>query len=332
MGRKRKSDRHLPACVYRKHGAYWHVKVGRWTRLGADLQTALEAYGRAQTAPTGEMAKLIDDVLDGLKPKLKPATWNQYQVAARKLKPILQEFRPDQVKPKHVAAIKVALRDTPNMANRCLSVLRTVFATAVEWQLIESNPCIGVRRHGEVKRDRFLTDAELAAIRAAGSPRFQCMVDLLYLTGQRVSDVLAIRLADLTADGIRFRQGKTGAKLLVAWTPELRAVVERLRGLGGNVVAMTLFYTRTGKVPAYRTVKDQWDAACRKAGVEDAHIHDIRAKSLTHAKRQGLDPTALAGHASAAMTERYIRARETPVVHGPNFGQPADLLDTGTRK
>lgn len=332
MGRKRKNDRHLPACVYHKHGAYWLVKAGRWTRLGVDLQAALEAYGRAQTAPSGEMAKLIDDVLAHLKPKLKPSTWAQYQVAARKLKSILEEFRPEQVRPKHVAAIKVALRDTPNMANRCLSVLRTVFAQAVEWQLVESNPCIGIARHAETKRDRFITDAELAAIRAAGPPRLQCLIDILYLTGQRVSDVLAIRLADLTPEGIRFRQGKTGTRLLVAWTPELRAVIERTRGLGGNIVAMTLFYTRAGAVPNYRTVKDQWDAACRKAGVEDAHIHDIRAKSLTHARRQGLDATALAGHASAAMTERYIRARETPVVHGPDFRQPGDLLDTGTRK
>lgn len=329
MSRKRKKDRHLPACVYQKHGAYWLVKGGRWTRLGTDLQSALEAYGRAQAAPSGEMAKLIDDVLAHLKPKLKPSTWEQYQVAARKLKTILEEFRPDQVRPKHVAAIKVSMRDTPNMANRCLSVLRTVFAQAVEWQLVESNPCVGIRRHEETKRDRYLEDGELAAIRSQCSPRMQCVIDVLYLTGQRVSDVLAIRLADLTPEGIRFRQGKTGAKLLVAWTPELREAVDRARGLGGNVVALTLFYNRKGKTPDYRTVKDQWDAACKKAGVENAHVHDIRAKSLTAAKRQGLDATALAGHASAAMTERYIRLRDTPVVYGPGATAPNGTAKTG---
>lgn len=321
MTRPRKKDRHLPACVYQKHGAYWLVKGGRWTRLGSDLSSAMEAYGRAQAAPNGEMAKLIDQVLDHLKPKLKASTWDQYQVAARKLKEIFQEFRPDQVRPKHVAGMKVALRDTPNMANRCLSVMRTVFAHAVEWQIVDSNPCVGIRRHEENKRDRYIDDAELAAIRAAGSPRFQCMVDLLYLTAQRVSDVLAIRLADLTPEGIRFRQGKTGTKLLVAWTPELREVVDRARGLGGNIRALTLFYTKHGKVPDYQTVRDQWDAACTKAGVENAHIHDVRAKSLTDAKRQGFNPTALAGHSSAAMTERYIRIRETPIVQGPHFRQ-----------
>jgi integrase len=318
MTRPRKTDRHLPACVYLKHGAYWYVQRGRWQRLGDDLQTALSEYARLRERPRGGMVALIDDALAHMKPKLKKSTAQQYEIAAKKLREILA---PEQVKPKHVAAIKVALREHPNMANRCLSVLRSVFALAVEWQLVESNPCIGIKRHAEAKRDRYLNDEEIAAIRANCSPRMQCVVDVLYLTGQRVSDVLAIRLADLAPEGIRFRQGKTGAKLLVAWTPELRAVVERAKSLGGNIRALTLFYTRTGKTPSYRTVKDQWDAACEKAGVQDAHIHDIRAKSLTDAKRQGLNPTALAGHASAAMTERYIRARETPVVHGPGFGR-----------
>lgn len=321
MTRRRKTDRHLPACMYRKHGAYWLVRENRWHRLGTDLQSALVEYARLRERPKGGMARLIDDALDQMRPKLKPSTAAQYEVAAKKLREILAEFEPAQVRPKHVAAIKVAMRDHPNMANRCLSVLRSVFALAVEWQMVESNPCIGIKRHTETKRDRYLTDEEIAAIRAHCSPRMQCMIDVLFLTGQRISDVLTIRLADLTTEGIKFRQGKTGAKLLVAWTPELRAVIERARSLGGNIRALTLFYNRKGKTPDYRTVKGQWDAACKKAGIENARIHDIRAKSLTHAKRQGLDPTALAGHASAAMTERYIRARETPVVQGPGFGK-----------
>ena len=319
MTRPRKTDRHLPACVYQRHGAFWYVQKGRWTRLGTDLPSALAEYARLRERPTGGMVALIDDALAHMRPKLAKSTAKQYEVAAKKLREILSEFAPEQVKPKHVAAIKVSLRSHPSMANRCLSVLRSVFALALEWQLVESNPCVGIKRHLEAKRDRYITDDELGAIRAAGSARFQVMVDLLYLTGQRVSDVLAIRLSDLTPEGIRFRQGKTGAKLLVAWTPELRAVVDRAKGLGGNIRALTLLYTRRGGIPAYRTVRDQWEAACRAAGVQGAHIHDIRAKALTDAKRQGLDPTALAGHASAAMTERYIRARETPVVHGPGF-------------
>jgi integrase len=303
--------------VYLKHGAYWFVKGGKWRRLGDDLRTALAAYASIIETPTGGMAELIDRVLTHTKSKLSKNTVASYATAARRLKKLLIEFAPREVQPKDVAAVKIALAGTPNFANRCLSLLRVVFAHAVEWQLVDSNPCIGILRHDEHKRDRYLSDEELAAIREKSGPRLQVVIDLLYFTAQRVNDVLAIRRADITTAGVRFIQHKTGVKLTVGWSPEFRAVVDRARTLNGNIRALTLLHNRRGKAPDYRTVKLQWDLACKAAGIEDAHMHDIRAKALTDAKREGADATALAGHTSAKMTERYIRLRESPVVTGP---------------
>jgi integrase len=322
--RPRKQQRDLPACLYHKHGAYWLVKRGKWTRLGASKKAALERYANLTDSPKGEMPALIEAALESMLPKVSASTRRQYQAAGRKLAAMLVEFSPEQVQQRDVAAIKVALKDTPNMANRCLSVLRQVFAYALEQQLVGSNPCIGIERHVEAKRTRYLTDAELIAIRAHSGSRLSVIVDLCYLTGQRIGDVLAIRRADLTADGIRFRQAKTSTSLTVAWTPDLEATVAEAKALHRNIVALTLLHNRRGKSPDYRTVRDQWDKACKAAGVEDAHLHDLRAKSLTDAKREGQDATALAGHVSAAMTARYIRLRESPVVHGPSIRQALD--------
>jgi len=69
-------------------------------------------------------------------------------------------------------------------------------------------------------------------------------------------------------------------------------------------------------------VRDLFDRAAAKPGVENAHLHDLRAKSITDAKKQGLDPQALAGHITEAQTIRYIRDRETSsVVEGPSVKQ-----------
>ncbi|KAB1444157.1 tyrosine-type recombinase/integrase [Bordetella bronchiseptica] len=325
MGRPRKSDKHLPPCVYEKHGAYYYVKGGKWARLAADLPTALAEYARRFDNPRGGMADLVEKVLTHVSPKLSPNTIQQYKIAAARIKDAFAEFAPDQVRPKHVAALKVDMADTPNMANRVLSFLKTVFAYAVEWQLVDSNPCIGIKRHNEGKRKRYITDAEYAAIYHHANPRMQVIMDLLYLTGQRVGDVLAIKRSDLTEDGIVFEQEKTGAKLLVRWIPELRDAVVRANALNGNVLAPTLFRTRShGKgAPSYGTTRDRWREAVEAAGVQDANIHDIRAKSLTDAKRQGKDAQLLAGHASPAMTDRYIRLRETLIVDGPTFNRQA---------
>jgi integrase len=324
MSRPRKSDRHLPRCVYAKHGAYWYVKKGRWTRLGDTLPAALEAYARLIDAPSGGMADLIDAAMIELRRRVKPSTAKQYETAARKLKRMLVEFAPEQVQSKHVAAIKVKMATAPNMANRMLSVLRQVFVYALEQGLVNSNPVIGIERYDEAKRDRYITDAEYAAIYEKAGPRLQIIMDLCYLTAQRISDVLAIRMADVTDDGIRFAQGKTGEKLTVRWSPDLRATVERARKLRGNILTPTLLQNRRRKAPDYSSVKIQWSAACAAAGVLNAHLHDLRAKSLTDAKRQGWDATALAGHKSAAMTERYIRLREFKSVDGPSFRRSID--------
>jgi integrase len=321
MARPRKNDTHLPPCVYPRHGAYWHVKGNKWTRLGTTLEEALVAYARIHDTPRGGMPDLIDTVLEHIRPNLSRATIKQYNTAARKLKKMLQQFAPDQVKPKHVAAIKVALAPTPNMGNRCLSLLRQVFAWALEQQLIESNPAVGIKRHTEAKRGRLISMGEYGRIYAKAGPRLQVIMDLLIRTGQRVGDVLRIRRADLIDEGIRFVQQKTRAKLVVPWTPELRAVVERAKGLHGNVRALTLLHNRRGKTPDYRTVQEQWDKACEAAGVADAHLHDLRAVALTAARRQGLNATRLAGHSSPAQTERYLRDREEPLADGPSFGQ-----------
>jgi integrase len=242
-------------------------------------------------------------------------------IAVRKLQGIFEEFAPHQVKQSTVYAMQEGLSSTPNMANRCLSVLRLVFTYAVKHGIVDSNPCTGVYRLREKRRDRLIEHEEFFKIRAKAALRLQLMMDIAYLTGQRIMDVATLPRSAIREEGVYFRQEKTDAKLLVAWTPELRAAIEQAKAVGGKVNGMTLFRTRLGGAPAYRTVRDQWDAACAKAGIADTTMRDIRAMSATNAKKQGKDATALLGHASTAMTSRYLRDRETPVVHGPSFGQ-----------
>lgn len=330
--RPRATNRHLPPCVYLRHGAYWLVKRGKWSRLGDDLPSALAEYGRRVKPTTaGTMPALVDEAVSAI-PRLAESTRRQYRHAGRLIAKVFADFAPEQVEQRHIAQFRQALAETPNMANRCLSVLRQVFTYAVERQLVASNPAIGVTPYREAKRERLILAAEYQAIRAAARPRLQCVIDLLALTGQRVNDVLQLRREALRDDGIYFRQQKTGAQLVVRWTPELRAAVDRAKALHGNVRAFTLLHGRTGKAPDYRTVRDQWTRACEKAGVPDAQLRDLRAMAGTAAQAQGLDAQKLLGHTSPAMTKRYLRDRVAPVVDGPSIGQVLDVGQIAKRK
>lgn len=321
--RPRKKDRHLPACMYQKHGAYYLVRKGKWERLDSDYQAALLAYARkTTTAPKGGMPELIDKALaHHIKvKKLAANTITQYTKAAERLSDIFAEFEPGEVMPKDVAALKMGLSDTPNMANRVLSFLRVVFGYALEWQMVDSNPCIGIRRHEEARRDRYISDKEFEALMAHCSDYMRVIFEMCYLTGQRIGDVLAIRLADITSAGIEFKQQKTGAKLIVTMTDDIQGVIDRAKALPRKVRGLTLFCTRGGGKPvSYATVKDAFARAREEAGILNVKIHDLRAKSLTDADGEGKDAQKLGGHTDSRMTARYLRGKKPTTAHAPNM-------------
>ncbi len=305
--------------MYMKHGAYYLVRKGKWERLGSDYQDALLVYARlVGGSGKGGMAKLIDEALDAMKHRLADNTVKQYEAAAARLKEYLAEFEPRQVLPRHVAKLKLHMADTPNMSNRVISFLRMVFAYALEQQVVDSNPCIGIKRHAEKKRDRYITDDEFSAICASASDYMRSIFEMCYLTGQRISDVLSIRLADISPAGIAFEQQKTGAKLVVAMSPDLEDLLGRIKALPRRVRGLTLFCARSGGKPvSYETVKQAFRSACVKANIEGATIHDLRAKSLTDTDRQGNDAQKLGGHTDPKMTKRYLRLREIDIAQPP---------------
>lgn len=207
--RPRKTQRNLPPCVYQKHGAYWYVKDGKWTRLAPDLPSALLRYAALAAPKDSGMASLIETAHIEIVRNVKPNTASQYDQCRRVLKDMLVDFAPDQVRGADVAQVKAAYVDRPNMGNRILSYLRLVFSYGVERGIVESNPCIGIKRHAEAKRRRYLSDAEFQAIYRAASESLQPIMMVAYLAGQRIGDILKIRLADVSADGIYFEQEKT---------------------------------------------------------------------------------------------------------------------------
>lgn len=66
-------------------------------------------------------------------------------------------------------------------------------------------------------------------------PLLCALIDMAYLTGQPIGDLLALEWRDLGPEGIYFARGKvekiTASKVTVEWTPKLRDVERRLKDL-----------------------------------------------------------------------------------------------------
>ncbi len=105
---------------------------------------------------------------------------------------------------------------------------------------------------------------------------------------------------------------KTGKRIVYDRTPELSRLHDRIRRLRRRVGTLFLFATRDGQPYSESGFESIWRRLVGRAGLEDVHFHDIRAKALTDAKRHGgLDyAQALGGHESRDTTEGYVKARE----------------------
>jgi hypothetical protein len=129
----------------------------------------------------------------------------------------LAECQPHEVQQVDIVGIKDAMKATPNVANRGLSLLRQVFDYAVEHKVpgVTSNSAIGGTRHAEAKRDRLVSADEFARTYVHADTRLQVIVDLAIHTGQRVGAILRLRRDQLVEEGIRVCRHKTDLKGIV---------------------------------------------------------------------------------------------------------------------
>jgi integrase len=97
-------------------------------------------------------------------------------------------------------------------------------------------------------------------------------------------------------------------KLLIEVTPELREILDRCRAIG-KVKGMYLIHKTKGQFFTDSGIHSAWARACRRAGVENAHIHDLKAKALTDIDDAD-EAQKLGGHSRPEMTAHYRKARE----------------------
>lgn len=322
MGRRRQSNLDLPPRMQLKHGAYYYVTSTtprKWIRLHNDLNKARVLWAELENRGV-ETAPSLVDMLDrwlasNAMNDRAESTRRAYEGVAKQLREFFTDARVSEVTPAHIAQW-LDNHHSKAMANMGKAVLNNVFNAAVRQGVVNLNPCREVKDLPTKARDRYITDAEFLAIREHADPVLRVAMDISYLTGARISDILKIKLSDIGDDGLGVQQKKTGKKQLFIHTPALKEAFDTAKALPRPVrgIGRTLLCTRTGDQYSTSTFRNLWTAAVTEAKIKDVHFHDIRAKSATDAKKLGMDYQKLLGHTNKAMSERYIRLREVDQV------------------
>jgi integrase len=245
------------------------------------------------------------------------------RIVEKRIKPELGHLRVSEVARSLVKSWHQTMHDTPYEANRALGYFSKLMSlAAVEWELRPDNPCRGVKRFPEAKRERFFSDDELKRIGAelSKAERAQtylpgCInaIRLLAVTGCRLGEVLSLRWGDIDLQGgvIRLRDAKTGARTVPLGAPALALLAGMQRASDFVVHGPDPSKPLSGS-----TFRDAWNRLRVSAGVPDGRPHDFRHTAGTYAAQSGANAFLvrdLLGHRTLAMTGRYVERAADPL-------------------
>jgi integrase len=278
------------------------------------------------------MPKLIGDWLKEVSATRSAKTQANDAYMARTIAESFKGFRAAEVQAPDVSEFLRYYRDRPRTHNAYRSVLRELMRFAEEkgYRPSGTNPVTAIKTISIPSRSRYITDSELRRIKVAAmyggegqrertlnrsGPMICALIDMAYLTGQRIGDLLELEWSAVGKDGIHFKpakvKGSTGAAVLIEWTPRLRAVIERIKAIGRRHMRI-VFTTQDAQPYTYSGAITAWKRAVARAGIEDCHFHDIRAKALTDKDRaEGMDAArTMGGHSTQDQTAGYVRHRK----------------------
>lgn len=310
--------------------------VGAWTPTAARdeakrllRELAVKDVETLRRNPRG--LATVNDLLDRyvaehLEKKNRPSTAARFKMLLKKhIRPALGKRAIVDVTSADVAKLHHAMRRRPRSANMVLAVISKAFNLAeTPWKLRPpySNPCRGIERFAEVKRERFLSDAELVTLGAtldsmekAGeiAPGFATVVRLLALTGCRVSEILKLRWSDVdvAAGSLSIRDAKTEPRK----HPIGAATIALLGNLArdGVHVAWAFDPKEPIKIDA---MEKAWAKIRKRAGLDGVRLHDLKHGYGTFSGQTGANAflirDALA-HKTIAMSSRYVNKSVDPL-------------------
>lgn len=330
MGRRRKHDRHLPANMQRKHGAFYFVRSGKWLRLATDYGAALTLYAKLIGAPT-TVATVKDAMWSAIeqgrtrkhKDPLADSTLASYRHSAARLEPVFGHLALADLDADEVTRYVIAQGTV--QANRDKALLSIAYTHArIMHGYKGPDPTKRLQlRNQETPRQRYVTDVELDAIIAKASPKLGCIARFIELTGMRQGDALRVRVADLDDEGFTYWNAKGKKWQGLGNSEELTATLEDAKRLWRRFGREHLFESNPKGKHAARGIgpytpsglRALWRVARTKAGLQDVRLHDLRAKAGSDAGSDS-DAQRLLGHADGKVTRRHYRRKVERVKPG----------------
>ena len=220
----------------------------------------------------------------------------------------------------------------PSSANRRLSVLKRFYQLALRRNQVPIDPCLKMASAKQPTRFvHTLSESQVEALLAApdvSTPlglRERTMLELMYASGLRVSELVDLKLVEVSLnDGVLRITGKGSKTRLVPFGQEARSWLERyLRDARGIIlngqVDDALFVTGRGGAMTRQMFWILIKKHAQKAGIGGPlSPHTLRHAFATHLLNHGADLRVvqlLLGHADISTTQIYTHVARERLKH-----------------
>jgi len=285
--------------------------------------------------------RLIDEFCDTLwlEQGLAKNSLDAYRRDLRMFAHWLEQKRPGCASLHAVAGADIAAyfaerhpESKPSSANRRLSVFKRFYQLALRQRQVELDPCLQMASAKQPTRFvHTLTETQVEALLDApdvATPlglRERTMLELMYASGLRVSELVALKLVELSLnDGVLRITGKGSKTRLVPFGQEARQWLERyLKDARGLILAGqvddALFVTGRGGPMTRQMFWVIIKKHAAKAGIKGPlSPHTLRHAFATHLLNHGADLRVvqlLLGHADISTTQIYTHVARERLKH-----------------
>lgn len=272
-------------------------------------EAALDAAPKigADKAKPGTVAALVAAYYGSAEFKgLKPITRSTYRNYIEPFRRDHGDKRVAKIERKHVKAI-VATAGSTGAANNVLGMLRRLMAHAVDMEMRDDNPTLGIKKL-RTKEGGFIAwtdeDVRRFAERHEVGSRARLAMSLLLYTAQRRADVVRMGWQHVAQGRIAVRQSKTDERLRIPVHAELQAV------LGATPREnMTFLMTDYGQPFTPAGFGNWFGEMCREAGLGPGYnAHGLRkaaGRRLAEAGCTVKQIQAVTGHRTLSEVARY---------------------------
>lgn len=269
-------------------GEYPAITLARAREKALEARTAIaegnDPASEKQGASHGlTFSEVVDHYLTYLRPQLRPSTYIEYERIVKKYLALWDKRPVRSITREDVESLFNSI-DGKVQANRVLTLVKTIFAYALDEEWVDRNPASHrrLKPHREMPRDRVLSAAELRSVWQASADLPQDIRDvvrILILLGQRIGETLRMRWSDINLEDAKWTIPAAITKSKRTHVlPLSHAAVAILRSRRGNTFSDYVFPGPSVNAPRSRIRPSYWRKLEEASGVTGAPFtaHDLR--------------------------------------------------------